>query len=83
MIGPSTCGRNYAEALSNRGNILLELKRFEEALASYDRAITAPAGLCGGLSSRGVALHEFDRLEEAVTSYDRAIAVRPDDADAL
>ena len=31
---------DYAEALSNRGITLRELKRFEEALASYDRALT-------------------------------------------
>ena len=31
---------DYAEALSNRGVTLQELKRFEEALASYDRALT-------------------------------------------
>ena len=31
---------DYAEALSNRGDTLKELKRFEEALASYDRALT-------------------------------------------
>ena len=30
---------DYAEALSNRGNTLQELQRFEEALASYDRAL--------------------------------------------
>jgi tetratricopeptide (TPR) repeat protein len=29
----------YAEALSNRGNTLHGLKRFEEAMASYDRAL--------------------------------------------
>src|SRR5262249_46972802 len=31
---------DYAEALSNRGTVLLELNRFEEALASCDRALT-------------------------------------------
>jgi tetratricopeptide (TPR) repeat protein len=30
---------DFAEALSNRGLTLKELKRFEEALASYDRAL--------------------------------------------
>ena len=30
---------DYAEALTNRGITLLELKRFKEALASFDRAL--------------------------------------------
>jgi hypothetical protein len=30
---------DYAEAFSNRGNVLKELKRFDEALASYNKAI--------------------------------------------
>ena len=35
----SCCGLHSAEAWSNRGNTLYRLKRFEEALASYDRAL--------------------------------------------
>ena len=72
-----------AEALSNRGITLQELKRFEEALASYDRALT-----CGRTTPRrtpiaALTLHELKRFEEALASYDRALAVRPDYAEAL
>ena len=34
---------NHPDALSNRGNMLKELRRFDEALASYDRALAAQA----------------------------------------
>ena len=44
---------DYAEALSNRGNTLKELKRFEEALASYDRALTVRPDYAEALSNRG------------------------------
>ena len=30
---------DFVEALNNRGNGLMEMKRFEEALASYDEAL--------------------------------------------
>jgi tetratricopeptide (TPR) repeat protein len=56
---------DYAEALSNRGLTLKELKRFEEALASYDRALTLRPDYGNALSNRGVALHELKRFEEA------------------
>ena len=40
MTARSALRPDYAEALYNRGDTLQELKRFEEALASYDRALT-------------------------------------------
>jgi tetratricopeptide (TPR) repeat protein len=74
---------DHAEVLSNRGNILKEMKRLDEALASYDRALTVRPDHAEALSNRGVTLHELKRLEEALASYDRALAVRPNFAEAL
>jgi tetratricopeptide (TPR) repeat protein len=74
---------DYAEALSNRGNTLHELKRFEEALASYDRALTVWPDYAEALCNRGVTLHELRRFEETLASYDRALTARPDYAEAL
>ena len=39
----STLRPDFAEALNNRSNALRELNRFEEALASYDRALAVTA----------------------------------------
>jgi protein O-GlcNAc transferase len=47
---------DYAEALSNRGNILQELKRFDDALASYDRALSVRPDYAEALSNRGNTL---------------------------
>ena len=69
--------------LSNRGITLHELKRFEEALASYDRALMLRPDYAEALSNRGVTLHELKRFEEALASYDRALTLRPDFAEAL
>ena len=60
-----------------------ELKRYDEALASYDRALSFRPDYAEALNNRGNTLHELKRLDEALASYDRALAVRPDDAEAL
>ena len=59
------------------------MKRFDEALASYDRALAVQPNYAEALSNRGWTLHELKRFEEALASYDRALAVRPDYAEAL
>ena len=74
---------DYANALSNRGNTLHELKRFEEAVASYDRALVLRPDYVEALNNRGNALKALTRSEEALASYDRALALRPDSTDAL
>ena len=62
----------------NRGNALSYLKRFDEAVASYDKAIALQPDLADAYSNRGVALKDLKRFDEAVASYDRAIALKPD-----
>src|SRR5205085_2600982 len=69
---------DFAQALSNRGNVLFELKRYEEALDSYDRALAIRPDFAQALSNRGNVLFELKRYEEALDSYDRALAIRPD-----
>ena len=62
--------------MSNRGNALYELKRFDEALASCDRALTLRPDYPEALLNRGAILHELKRFEEALASYEpRAHAV--------
>jgi Tfp pilus assembly protein PilF len=72
-----------AGTLNNRGNTLQELKRFDEALASYDRALTLRPNDARTLNNRGNTLKALKRLDEALTSYDRALSLRPDSADTL
>jgi hypothetical protein len=59
--------------------IFNELKRFDEALACYERALCLCPNHSDALSNRGAALHDLTRFEEALASYDRALALRPDD----
>ncbi len=65
------------EALTNRGNALNGLKRYDDALASYDRAIAFQPAHAGAHYNRGTTLHEMKRYDEAIAAYDRAIALQP------
>jgi tetratricopeptide (TPR) repeat protein len=53
------------------------LQRYEEALASYDRAITLWPDHADAHNNRGQVLRELERYDEALASYDRALALRP------
>jgi tetratricopeptide (TPR) repeat protein len=65
-------------ALNNRGIALNVLKRFDEALASYDRAIAGRPDFIEALINRANTLQELKRFDEALASFDRAVAIRPD-----
>jgi tetratricopeptide (TPR) repeat protein len=67
----------------NRGVALNELKRFEEAIASYDRAIALRPDYASAYLLRGVALKRLNRPDKALASYDKAIAIKPDFAEAI
>ena len=59
-----------------------DLKRHDEALASYDKAIALKPDYAEAYNNRGNALSELKRHEEALASYDKAIALKPDYAEA-
>ncbi len=72
-----------SEVLNNRGNILKGMKRFEEALTSYDRALAVQPDYAEAFFNRGKTLKDLKRFEEALASYDRALMLRPDCAEAF
>jgi protein O-GlcNAc transferase len=65
------------------GYALLELKRYEDALASCDRALAIKPGIPEALNNRGIAQLGLARYGEAIDSFDRALAIRPDFAEGL
>ena len=74
---------DYVDALSNRGNVLQKLKRFDEAIQDYDRAISLKPDYVDALYNRGVALKELKRFDEAIADYSKAISLKPDHVAAL
>jgi len=61
-----------------QGAYLNELKRYEEAIASYDRALAINPDDHGVWNIRGIALFNLGQFEEAIASSDRALAINPD-----
>ena len=76
-------GRILPRRIPTAADALRELKRFDEALASYDRALALRPDYAEARSNRGSALDDLKRYDEALASYDRALALRPDFAEAL
>jgi tetratricopeptide (TPR) repeat protein len=72
-----------ASIYNSRGNVLVALQRFGEALASYDKAIALKSDFAEPFCNRGGALQELKLFDEAVASYDQAIALTPDSAEAF
>jgi hypothetical protein len=61
------------QALYNRGMVLAESGLYEEAIASFDRAIEVKPDFFAAWASKGDALLSVDRPEEAIASFDRAV----------
>ncbi|HTB44372.1 MAG TPA: tetratricopeptide repeat-containing glycosyltransferase family protein [Acetobacteraceae bacterium] len=74
--------RNQELAWFNRGNALFSLKRYAEALASYNRAVALWPGHAPLQNNRGNALFGLGRKLEALAAFDRAIRTAPDYAEA-
>ncbi len=64
----------------NKGMVLYELRRFEEALACYDRGLEISPRDSALWKNKGVVLSSLGRLEEALACYDRALEISPQDS---
>lgn len=73
---------DYAVAHSNRGNILKELGRFEEALAALDLAITLDPSYAEAYLNKGNVLQELGLYQDALTWFDKAIGLQSNYAEA-
>lgn len=67
---------------ANRGVVLQELERWDEALASYDRALVLRPDHMEWHLNRSAVCKALGQWDEALASCDRAIALRPDSEDA-
>ena len=71
------------DTLNNCGSSLIELKQFEKALATFERALAISPNHFGALNNRGNALLKLRRLREALESYEQALAIDPHRAQGL
>ena len=71
-----------ASVYNKRGNVLKELNRAEDALASYDKAIEFKPDYLDAYSNRGLVLKELENLEDSLASFEKAIDFDPKYAEA-
>lgn len=71
-----------AEVYNNRGAVLQQMHRYDEALASYTRATKLKPGYANAHYNRGAVLKRMHRYSDALASFDQALALKPDHAEA-
>ena len=69
-----------ANDLLVEGKGLYDAGKYEEAIASFDKALEIKPKFADVWNSKGDALRGLKKYEEAVTSYDKAIEADPKDA---
>ena len=70
--------QDVGELYFNQANSLRSLGQYEQALESYNRAISIDSENPEYLNNRGVAFHKLNRLSSALSDYEDAIQRNPD-----
>ncbi len=63
--------------LYNQGNTLIQLQRYEEALAIYEKAIDIKPDYSQALYGQGKALFQLKKYQKSLIAYDKAIQIQP------
>ena len=63
--------------LYNQGNTLIQLQRYQEALATYEKAIDIKPDYPQALYGKGKALFQLKKYQESLIAYDQAIQIQP------
>ena len=79
--GPVKQSRSYPAQLFMY-SVFNALQRFDEGLASAERALTLEPDLVDALNNRGNALAGLERPVDALASFERAIALKHDSPEA-
>ncbi len=67
---------------NRKGNALMELGRFEEALNCYDEALNLENENDAFICNKGVALLELSHFDNAIECFKRALVINPSNEDA-
>jgi tetratricopeptide (TPR) repeat protein len=57
---------------------LNDLKRYDEALTHYDKALSLKPDYAEAWSNMGNTLSNLKRFDEALAHYDKALSIKPD-----
>lgn len=61
-----------------KGRALFGLKRFDEAIKAFDKAIELKPDYAKAYNNKGIALKNIGKFDEAIKAYDKAIELKPD-----
>ena len=77
------CSNNsYPDAWNGRGNVLTDLRRYDEAIGAYDKALALKPDLAEAWNGRGNVCTRLRRYSDANAAYDKALSIRPDLAES-
>jgi predicted O-linked N-acetylglucosamine transferase (SPINDLY family) len=68
---------NHARLLVALGDAFAEMEQYEDAVASYERAIKNNPDLAEAFNNCGTALENLHRYENALTKYEQSIKINP------
>jgi len=69
----------YAPAWINKGIVLSNQDKYDEAIKAYDEAIRLDPEDATAWNNKGSALGNLDKYDEAIKAYDEAIRLDPED----
>jgi len=69
---------DHAETFNNRGCALQQLEQYDEALASYNKAIAIKSNYAEAYNNKGLTLQQLKRYEDALENFRKALAFKPD-----
>ncbi len=61
------------------GNELFSMKKYEEAIKSFDKSLQIDPGNNTAWNNKGMALAKSGKFAEAIHCYDKALEINPDD----
>jgi len=73
-----TLDPQFAYPWNGKGNVLEDLKRYDEALAAFEKAIALDPELAHPWNGKGNVLRDQKRYDEALAAFEKAIALDPE-----
>lgn len=83
LAGIAEASPRDGDAWYRLGNALFDNRRYDEALAAYERTLEVEPGHVGALCNSGLCHRYAGNMAAAAAAYERALAVAPDDATTL
>lgn len=82
LLLPNEHASGAARIYYNRGIAEIETKRWDEAIADFERVITINPKIAQAYNSLGTAYSGLERYQEAIRKFDQAIVLNPNYANA-